>query len=307
MATRQAKGTSSVIKKVEAEKAPVEKKESTEVAKVENTALANVPEFMDASDFGGGFEGADAESFAIPFLQILQKMSPMVDEDDGAYVEGAKAGMLINTVTKKLYDGKAGLIVIPCAYKRTFILWGGREGDGGFQGEFTVEQFEALKSDPAQVMTIEGRSYKPEQDGSVNEKKSSYYADTRSHFLITIDPDTNETGRVILSLAATQTKASKMLMTALQQKKIEVQGVKRTPPTFANLVKLTTVGMSNDKGSWSGAQFALDGLVTDAELYKEAKSFHNDIVAGNVQVDHNKSGHVETGNATDTPKEAEGF
>ena len=42
---------------------------------------------------GAGFEGATAEDFSIPFITILQKMSPQCDEDSDGYVDGAKPGM----------------------------------------------------------------------------------------------------------------------------------------------------------------------------------------------------------------------
>lgn len=279
---------------------------SSEVAVVENKGLIVAPSFMDDADFGGGFEGADKDSFAIPFLQVLQKMSPLVDEDNPRYVQGAKAGMLYNTVSQKLYDGKEGVTIIPCAFKRSFIQWGGREGDGGFKGEFTPEQFAAMVEDEKKVITLEGRHFKPNEDGSVNEKKNDYFADTRSHFILIVEPN-GEISRAILSLSSTQMKASKMLMTALQNKRIERNGVKVMPPTFANLVKLTTVGQSNDKGSWSGARFDLTGLVTDASMFAEAKDFYKAIVAGDVKVDYAKQEAPPAGEVSETPKDAEGF
>jgi hypothetical protein len=282
-------------------------KTQTEVAVVEKKALVAAPAFMDASDFGGGFEGADKDSYAIPFIQILQKMSPMVDEDDPKHVEGAKAGMLYNTVTQRLYDGKIGLTIIPCAYKRSFVQWGGREGDGGFKGEFTPEQIED-KIAKNEIAIVEGRFFVPNEDGSVHEKKNDYFADTRSHFVLIVDEETGEMGQAILALSSTQMKASKMLMTSLQQKKVDTPSGKRTPPTFANKVKLTTVGMSNDKGSWSGVKFELDGLVTDADVYAEAKAFHAAIASGAVKADFAKAPtDTAAGGVSDAPATAEGF
>lgn len=284
------------------------KTQSTEVANVEPKALALVPDFMDAADFGGvGFEGTDKDSFAIPFIQILQKMSPLVDEDSPKHIEGAKAGMLYNTVSQKLYDGKAGIVIIPCAYKRSFIQWGGREGDGGFKGEFTPEQFAEFETDPKRVQYVEGRPFVPNEDGSVHEKKSDYFADTRSHFVLVVD-ENGDYSQAILSLASSQIKASKALMTSLQQKKVDTPKGKMTPPTFANKVKLTTIGLSNDQGNWSGAKFELDGLVTDGALYAAAKEFYKVIISGEAKVDYSKAdpaanGDVENG----TPKTAEGF
>lgn len=284
------------------------KEATTEVAVVGQKSLATVPEFMSAEDFGGnGFEGADKDSFAIPFLQILQKMSPLVDEDDPKYIDGAKAGMIYNTVTQQLFDGKEGITLIPCAYKRSFIQWAGRDADGGFKGEFTPEQVVEMQN-RGELAVHEGKLLKPLADGSINEKKCDYFADTRAHYVLVVDEKTGEVGQAILALSASQVKASKMLMTSLQQKKVDTPRGRMTPPTFANKVKLTTVGMSNDKGAWSGVRFDLDGLVTDPTLYEDAKQFYKAIVAGEVKVDHSKSGNdVAGGGASDGPVDADKF
>lgn len=282
------------------------KAQSTELAKVASSAVAVVPDFMDAADFGGGFEGTDKDSYAIPFLQILQKMSPLVDEDNPKYVQGAKAGMIYNTVTQKLYDGKEGLVIVPCAYKRSFIQWGNRqEGDGGFKGEFTPEQIDAM-IDAKEIAVIDGKLWKPSEDGKVNEKKNDYYADTRSHFVLVIDAN-GDVGTAILSLSASQTKASKMFMTSLQQKKVDTPQGKKTPPTFANLVKLTTIAQANEKGTWSGVRFDLNGLVTDRNVYQAAKEFYQAIVAGDVKADYSKTSDAGNGDVSNKPADAEGF
>ena len=39
------------------------------------------------------------------------------------FVEGADTGMIINTVTKKLYNGDKGIHVIPCHYKLEYQEW----------------------------------------------------------------------------------------------------------------------------------------------------------------------------------------
>ena len=283
------------------------KETSTEVAVVGQTALMVAPEFLAEDDFvGGGFEGADKESFAIPFLQVLQKMSPLVDEDDPKHIEGAKAGMFYNTVTQQLFDGKEGITIIPCAYKRSFIQWGGRDADGGFKGEFTPEQVIEMQN-RGELVVQEGKLLKPLPDGSIIEKKCDYFADTRSHFVLIVDEKTGEVGQAILSLSSSQIKASKMLMTSLQQKKVDTPKGRMTPPTFANKVKVTTVGQSNDKGTWSGVRFDLDGLVTDPQLFADAKAFYKAIVAGEVKVDHSKSGDDVAGNVSDAPVDADKF
>ena len=283
--------------------------QSTEVAEVKGGVVA--PLFLSDEDFvGGGFEGADSDSFAIPFLQILQKMSPICDAEDPRYVEGAKAGHFYNTVTGEIIDGKTGALIIPCAFRRSFIRWGGRESsEGGFKGEITVEEFEKMKLDPTQAVQVDGRWYAPDEKGEVNEKKSDYFADTRSHYVLLVNEETGEFGQALLSLASAQIKASKMLLTALNQKKVKTPGGLKTPPTFANMVRLTTQGMKNEKGNWSGAVFSLEGLVTDANLFENAKAFYKDIISGQVEVDYNKAdqGSASGADTEAKPQDADNF
>ena len=285
------------------------KPENTEVATVQPGVVA--PSFFSEEDMGGaGFEGADNDSYAIPFLQIVQKMSPIADENDPRYVEGAKAGSLYNTVTGEVYDGKKGVLLIPCSFRRAFIRWGGRESaEGGFKGEMTVDEFEALKADPTQVVQVNGRYYAPDENGEVNEKQSDYFADTRSHYVLVVNEETGEFGQALLSLSSAQIKPSKMLMTAMSQKKVRAGGRLQTPPSFANMVRLTTVGQKNEKGAWSGAVFTLEGLVTDANLYENARAFWKDIVAGQINVDYNKADQQNASgdDAEAKPQDAENF
>ena len=67
---------------------------------------------------GEGLEEVTAEDLAIPFLRVLAQLSPQVNKRDGAYVEGAEAGMIYNTVANEAYDGEKGILVIPCHYNR---------------------------------------------------------------------------------------------------------------------------------------------------------------------------------------------
>ena len=111
----------------------------TAVAAPANTAVGQAMDF--AADAGAGMEGADADSYAIPFLLVLQPMSPQVVD---GIVAGAKPGIYLNSVTNEVY-GETGFFV-PVAFKRNFIRWGARETGGGFKGEFTVAQAQELRA-----------------------------------------------------------------------------------------------------------------------------------------------------------------
>jgi len=57
-------------------------------------------------DLQQGFENMTQEDMALPFVRILGQLSPQVTDGDAKYIDGAKPGMIYNTVTSELFDGK---------------------------------------------------------------------------------------------------------------------------------------------------------------------------------------------------------
>ncbi len=97
---------------------------ANELKAKQDTSLA-----LFGNDVSKGFENMTQEDMALPFVRILGQLSPQVTDGDAKYIEGAKPGMIYNTVTSELYDGKKGIKVIPCYYKK--ITQSGRiEGMG---------------------------------------------------------------------------------------------------------------------------------------------------------------------------------
>ncbi len=99
-------------------------KNETQVAVKGNTAVALATDFE--QDASGGFGEMTQDDFALPFLRLLTSTSPEVGER-----EGALPGMILNTVTGELHDGKVGITVIPCAYVRQYIEWAPRGTGSG--------------------------------------------------------------------------------------------------------------------------------------------------------------------------------
>lgn len=260
----------------------------TEVVEAKKNELAMAISFAD--DAGQGMEGTSAESFAIPFLTVLQKGSPQVDEASGKALDGAKAGMLYDTVTGALFNGKEGIRIVPCAYRRTFLRWAPKgEGGGGFRGEIPPDEVVRLRAE-GKVKDVDGRLYIAGEDGTVSPQRSDRIGDTRNHYVLFQDPTTKAWREALLSLTSTQIKKSKMLMSALASVKVQGPQGLFTPPTFANYVRLTTAPESNDKGTWFGVRFELDGSVDDAATYSAAKYFHASVSKGAVDVKYEDGG-----------------
>lgn len=273
-------------------------KENKLPATAANTAVATMDMSMFAEDAGAGMEGATAESFAIPFLSVLQKGSPQVDEASGVAIEGAKAGMLFESVTGKMFDGKVGVTIIPCAYRRVFLRWAPKGSDGaGFKGELAPEKVAEMRA-RGEISELDGKLYIPMPDGTVSDKKCDRISDTRNHYVLLVDEATGAWKEALMSLTSTQIKKSKMLMSALASVKVQGASGLFTPPTFANTVRVLTTPESNDKGTWFGLKFELSGQVTRPELYAAAKAFHSSVAKGAVVTRYEE---------TDEHTEAKGF
>ena len=237
------------------------------------TQSAGVPAFSFGADIGAGMEGADKDSFAIPFLRVIQSGSPQVKRTEAAYNPAAKEGMLINSVTGELIDGDEGLVIIPCSFQRRFIRWGGegQPDEGAYKGELTPEEVDALKAE-GKVVEFDGHPMIEGDD----------LTDTRSHYVLI--ETANGVTQALFPLTSTQIKKSKQLLSILSAIKIRVDGKMVTPPTWLNRIKVTTVPESNDKGSWMGVKFEPVGFVQDEEVYNAGKAFHDTVAAGAVKV-----------------------
>ena len=230
---------------------------------------------VERKPIGRGFEEADADSFAIPFLALLQKSTPWADPDDPAYIKGAKAGMFINTVTLDLFDS---VEIIPAAYQRRFNRWQPRELGGGFKGTFIKSQVDAMEADGRIAQSEDGRWYFALPDGSVNEKKCDILTDTRMHYCLQVLPDGSLTN-VLASLSRTQLKKSKGWMTLMQ-----TRGGDMWSTVYAAESKLE----ENDKGKWMGWVIGVS-RDTEEEEQAAAESFYSSVQAGAVKVKMDQS------------------
>lgn len=230
---------------------------------VRNARAGAVGAVIDYGQFGrgAGLEDADRESFAIPFLQVLQKMSPQLDRNHASYIKNAKEGDFFNTATQDVYDGEEGILVIPVRFKRSYTSWIIREKGGGFKGEYPTD-------DPVVRTTTEdtkGRQILPNTDIQL--------VDTRLHGVLLLNGDVGQPA--LMSLTSTQLKKSKRWNTQ-QDELSKSDGM----PIFAHVYKIITVPESNDKGSWMGILVEHVGLVEDQEQANAAMGFYTSLASG---------------------------
>lgn len=220
------------------------------LTKAEEKALAEMWDGADES----GFEETTSEDYAVPFIQLLQKNSPQCDEDSGGFTEGARPGMFLDTSTGELLES---IEVIPCYYRRSMVEWKDRDEGGGFVAQHEVGAEEGLaRDDRGRFITDQG----------------TYLSDTRYFFCLRRDPDTNDLSPVVVSMASTQIKKARAWLTKMQNIRATASNGRRfTLPMFANIWKISSVGESNDKGTWKGYKIELIGPIHDPETARAAK------------------------------------
>jgi hypothetical protein len=238
-----------------------------EVIKKEEGALAIN---MFEADANGGAQNIEQEDLALPFLKVLGQLSPEINKKNGRYVEGAEPGMILNSVTKKLYDGDKGINVIPCFYKREYLEWKPRELGGGLVRIYSID-------DPIV------RTTKRDQFNRDVLPNGNYLENTASHFVVTTGEDA---GTGLISMTRTQLKVSRTWNSMMMSIKLQGKNGLFTPPTFSHIYNLKSVQMTNDKGTWFGWDINKIGPVTDNNVYSLAKDFAEKIGKGEVEVKH---------------------
>jgi len=232
-----------------------------EVAKVASSAVAVI-------DFGSeqetGFEHTDSSDYAIPFLRVLQSLSPQCKKSDPGYIKGAEEGDFFNTVTEKLYKGDDGVTIVPVHYIHKYNAWA--QDRSGIRGTYTPIQAASINT------TQNERFQEITDDGNI-------LTDTREFYIIIVNAD-GSAEPALLSLSGTQLKKAKKWMAMMQS--IRIQG--RVAPMFSQMYKLTPQAESNDKGSWSGIKVEHIGSITSVEVYEAAKAFREMVRSGAAKV-----------------------
>jgi len=249
-------------------------------------------EFMDELAQAGEEhkETLGKDDMSIPFLQILQSLSPQCTKGEAEFIKGAEPSDLLNTVTQTLMKTRdddnnvvKGPRVLPISYKRSFIEWIPRSQGGGIVEEYSVE-------DGLSIITQ--RSKETGQDiiqaNSPLGTPGNQLNDTHTHFMFLINGDgTHEP--VVLTMSSTQIKPSKDLNNMVS-KQVLPDG--RKAPRFFGIYDVTTQYRSNDQGSWYIWKFerATDVLEDNKmAMFREAKEFVAGIETGEHKADHSKS------------------
>ena len=222
-------------------------------SKAVSLVSTNVPAHVKESA-GLGNENVSTQHLQTPRVKLLQQMNSEVDESHDAYVEGAKPGDLLNTVTNEIYGTE--IYVINVHFTEDFVVWRKREKGGGLVASC------ASRADADEMIG--------NQDGSPNDYE---IIQTQSHLLIRKDATTGEMESTpfLMDFASSKLRVSREWNTQIAQ-----LGGDR----FSTLWKVSSVKTQNRAGQpFQNLSVMKEGWVTDDD-YEIAKKVYKG-VSGN--------------------------
>lgn len=216
-------------------------KEETAVVKKEALAVASYGE-----DVALGFENTTPDDISLPFLTLLQDLSPEVTGDKGQGIDGAKAGMLYNSVTKQTFDKT---LFVPAWHEHLFVEWIPRKQGGGFvaRHELTSDVVKAAK----EASTKFGK-----YSVGTNDLVETQYL----YGVICGPDDSQEMG--VIGFTSTKLKIFRDWWTRVNMFLVPQGDRKVRPPLFAHLVEISTRRQTNREGQ-SFSNFVLKAAAQD--------------------------------------------
>jgi hypothetical protein len=255
----------------------VAEKKATEVA------IPNLSSLLE-EEAGAGLENFTTEDMQIPFIRILQALSPQLNKQDSMYIQGAEQGDIFNTVSQQVYKSDQGVIVVPCFFEKKFLEFALRSSGGGFIRELSADDKDIG------LTTREGAA---EMLPSGNE-----LVRTHQHVVMAMDPETNQGAPAILDMKKTQLKVSRRWNTV----KNGIRLPSGNPmPLYGTAWSIKTVAESNDQGSWYN--YKID-RVTEASkeletMMLEARTMYQSFRKGDIKTASASSDEMRTAPSAD--------
>ncbi len=231
-----------------------------------------LPEYMRHEGPAHGNEGVAAEDMIIPRLEVVQGLSPCLDPNSAAYIEGAKMGDIYNSVTRELYG--AHVLVVPVLFKKEWLVWRNRDLGGGFRGAHQT---------PEQAQQVISEQEKPEEYEAI---------ETAQQFVLVVRED-GSTEQAVVSMSRTKMKVSRQWNTL-----IRLNGHDR----YSRVYILGTVDEANAQGKKFKNFVVQPRGFAPESVYKEAHEIYTGLTSGTIKAkvdDHFDEGTGQSGASTE--------
>lgn len=246
-----------------------------QVAKSETKAVAQLSAVLKSAPLSK----REAEDYSIPYLNMLSKGSPQVDEENDKFIKEAKKGQIFNTVTETCSDV---LTVLPVYYRRRYVEWyNDRTKNKAPVNEYLPEEFQTFQKEGK---IVRGDDKKDRFVG----KGDTYVENTAEHYVIVIDGQSWY--KALIKMKGSQLKKSKQWNSIMSnQRRVDGDEIYQ-PKDFAMSYNLSGRPEKNDQGSWHGWVVSQNkwidelGLVKVEDILADASQFEKTIHSGELKV-----------------------
>lgn len=238
-------------------------------------------------DAGMGQAGTTNADFAVPFIKLLQALSPEV-ADPSRKLDGATPGLFLNTATK----ATIGTVdFVPCATKHQFVEWVPGMTTGAPVGKHDPESDVVREA----LLANGGRSAVKDAEGKwvpiKSKRTGNHLVDTFYIFALVLEGQGFYPA--VLSFSKTKIGPYQKFRSTLRQQEIVAGIVPNTMPLFYTAARMTSTPAQNPSGKpYFNVQVALRGgtiaqslVAPDSAVYKAAREFCRQAEAGTVVVD----------------------
>lgn len=264
-------------------------------AKGGSTAVGAVIDY--GEDAGAGFENQTQADIAIPFLAVLQALSPQCEGDDSPF----RPGMLFNTVSEEAYKAAEGTLFVPGLTDHVVVEWKPKDKGGGIVAVHALDSQVFLD---AKERSTEFGNYKTPEG---NELVETFYV-----YGAQVDEDKETVlGPLVIAFTSTKIKKYKAWNSKLNMFAHRKHGMAAKPPLFAHLTRVTAVKDKNPKGDFfnfqlqpaNGDVFA-SLLKPDSEALAAARQVRQMVKDGLARADYSSAAKTSGGSADDTGQTA---
>jgi|TARA_R100001082_G_C4366112_1_gene162022 hypothetical protein len=251
-----------------------------QLAEKKQQQVATIDPSMLLEDANTASDSMSSDDLLIPRIRILQALSPQVIKQKSEYVEGAEAGMIFDNSSNSLFDGEKGINVVPVNYRRCYIEWDKKRNfvkdhgtDASILEQCVVDGYQRFHGDNEIVATAE-------------------------YFVFIVQDDQHFPAMV--SMQSSNWKVAKRWNSIINRLMIpNPNGGKMNPAMFWNMYNLFVVPQTNEQGAWFGWEVKpvytadsggiIDNLENGTDIYLSARTFKEQVISGDVQVQQDES------------------
>jgi len=228
----------------------------------------------------------DPNEVGIPFLYILQDLSPQVKKRDEQYIEGAEVGDIYNNVTKEVIPASVGIDWIEVGFEAAQVEW--RPNRGGFVAKHPHDT--PLKSEIRMVQDGDKMVPTLPSGNTLTETKYHYGLYRRS---ATADQPAGNWEPAVIGMASTMIKSSRELEGMKKRLRLPNNAI---APSFAVHYRFQTTLVSKNNNEWFVWKITQGSWVSSDE-YRVARELATQVASGAVKTAQPDGGEAASGDS----------